>query len=62
LNQADNYFAELATGRAYRRQAVGLRYDLAPNTALKAELVHTSTESTPAVSFDQLLTQWAIRF
>ncbi len=62
LNQADNYFAELATGRAYRRQAVGLRYDLAPNTALKAELVHTTTESAPAVSFDQLLTQWAIRF
>jgi len=39
-----------------------LRYDLAPNTALKAELVHTTTESGPTVSFDQLLTQWAIRF
>jgi len=27
LNQADNYFAALATGRAYSRQALGLRYD-----------------------------------
>ena len=62
LNQADNYFAGLESGRAYRRQAVGLRYDLSSNTALKAELVHTAIESAPAVSFNALLTQWAIRF
>jgi hypothetical protein len=41
---------------------MGLRYDLTPNTALKAELNHTVTESTPRVSFNQLLMQWAIRF
>jgi len=62
LNQADNYFAALATGRAYSRQALGLRYDLTSNTALKAELNHTVSEAAPTVSFNQLLTQWAIRF
>jgi len=62
LNQADNYFAQLATGRAYSRQAFGLRYDLTSNSALKAELNHTVSEATPTVIFNQLLTQWAIRF
>jgi len=62
LNQADNYFAQLATGRAYSRQAFGLRFDLTANSALKAELNHTVSEATPTVIFNQLLTQWAIRF
>jgi len=62
LNQADNYFAALATGRAYRRQALGLRYDLTSNSALKTELNHTVSEAGPTVVFNQLLTQWAIRF
>ena len=62
LNQADNYFARLATGRAYSRQASGLRYDLTPNSALKMELNHTVSEATPRAVFNQLLTQWAIRF
>ena len=62
LNQADNYFAALATGRAYSRQASGLRYDLTPNSALKMELNHTVSEATPRAVFNQLLTQWAIRF
>jgi uncharacterized coiled-coil protein SlyX len=62
LDQGDNYFSLLSIGRSYRRQAMGLRYDLTPNTALKAELNHTVTESTPRVSFNQLLMQWAIRF
>ena len=62
LSQADNYFAQLATGRAYSRQASGLRYDLTPNSALKMELNHTVSEATPKAVFNQLLTQWAIRF
>jgi hypothetical protein len=62
LDQGDNYFFLLTTGRSYSRQAVGLRYDLTSNTALKAELNHTITESTPRVSLNQLLMQWAIRF
>jgi hypothetical protein len=62
LNQADNYFAMLATGRSYNRQAVGLRYDLTANSALKLELNHTRTETALPVGFNQLLMQWAIRF
>jgi hypothetical protein len=62
LNQADNYFAALVSGRAYSRQALGLRYDLTSNSALKAELNHTVAEAAPTVSFNQLLTQWAMRF
>lgn len=62
LNQADNYFAALDSGRAYSRQALGLRYDLTSNSALKAELNRTVAEAAPTVSFNQLLTQWAIRF
>lgn len=62
LNQADNYFALQATGRSYSRQAVGLRYDLTANTALKLELNHTRTETALPVGFNQLLMQSAIRF
>jgi hypothetical protein len=62
LNQADNYFAMLSRGRAYGRQALGLRYDLTPTSSLKLELNHTLTETTPPASFNQLLLQWAIRF
>jgi len=39
-----------------------LRYDLTPNSALKMELNHTVSEATPRAVFNQLLTQWAIRF
>ena len=62
LNQADNYFAQLATGRAYSRQAFGLRYDLTSSSALKMEVNHTVSEAMPTVIFNQLLTQWSIRF
>jgi hypothetical protein len=62
LNQGDNYFALQETGRTYSRQALGLRYDLTSNSALKGELNHTVTEAAPRVSFNQLLMQWAIRF
>ncbi len=62
LDQADNYFAMQASGRSYRRLALGLRYDLTPDTALKAELGRTRREESPTVDFNQLLMQWAIRF
>lgn len=38
LDQGDNYFAAQESGRPYRQQVVGLRYDLNPNAALKLEL------------------------
>ncbi len=62
LDQQDNYFAMQTSGRAYRRQALGLRYDLTPDAALKAEFDRTTREDSPSVSFNQLLMQWAIRF
>ena len=62
LNQADNYFAMQTSGRSYRRAAFGLRYDLTPDTALKAELGRTTREESPTVDFNQLLMQLAIRF
>jgi hypothetical protein len=62
LNQMDNYFALLTSGRSYSRQAIGLRFDLTPGSALKLELNHTLTEAAPTASFNQLLMQWAIRF
>jgi hypothetical protein len=51
-----------ASGRSYRRLALGLRYDLTPDTALKAELGRTRREESPTLDFNQLLMQWAIRF
>jgi hypothetical protein len=62
LDQADNYFALQASGRSYRRLAFGLRYDLTPDSALKAELGRTRREESPTVDFNQLLMQFAIRF
>jgi hypothetical protein len=62
LNQADKYFAMQASGRSYRRAALGLRYDLTPDSAIKTELGRTRREESPAVDFNQLLMQFAIRF
>jgi hypothetical protein len=62
LNQQDSYFALQTSGRSYRRAAVGLRYDVTPDSAIKAELNRTSREDSPTVNFNQLLLQWAIRF
>jgi hypothetical protein len=62
LNQTDNYFGALESGRSYSRQAIGLRYDLTPSSALKFELNHTVTEAAPTARFNQALMQWAIRF
>ena len=62
LNQSDAYFAALDGGRPYKRAALGLRYDLSGNTALKAEINRTNIDSPAAESFDELRLQWAIRF
>jgi hypothetical protein len=62
LNQADPYFAALDGGRPYRRGALGVRYELSGNSALKAEFSRTHADNPAPDSFDQLLLQWAIRF
>ena len=62
LNQADPYFAGLTGGRAYTREAAGLRYDQSAVSAIKVELNHTRSDNPLPESFLQLLMQWAIRF
>lgn len=41
LDQSDPYFADQDAGRSYERQALGVRYDLNNQVALKAEWYHT---------------------
>ena len=62
LNQADAYFASLTGGRAYTREALGLRYDMNAVSAIKVELNHTRSDNPQSVSFMQLFLQWAVRF
>ena len=51
----------LVLERLYRG-VVGLRYDLSPNAALKAEFNRTKIDNPSPQSFDELFLQWAIRF
>jgi hypothetical protein len=41
LDQKDNYFGVMASGRSYGRGVIGLRYDIDPKAALKFELSGT---------------------
>ena len=64
LDQADNYFAALAApiGASYRRYVGGLRYDLARNTALKAEYGSTVYHDRGLQSYNEVRLQIAVRF
>jgi hypothetical protein len=64
LDQGDNYFAAQESGRPYRQNVLGVRYDLNPNAALKLELgrieetqVDGSVQRSNAARF-----QFAVRF
>ncbi len=61
LNAADPYFALQATGAAYHRAIAGLRYNLTPKSALKAELMRGPVSGTPGTPASLQL-QYAIRF
>ena len=61
LNAADPYFALQSSGMAYRRTIAGLRYNLTPKAALKAELMHGPVAGTPGTP-SSLMLQYAIRF
>ncbi len=63
LDQGDNYFAGLDSGRSYKRHALGLRYDLNALAALKIELSRT-TEQQPAseLTSNGARLQFAVRF
>ena len=60
LNQDDPYFANLLSGRSYRRQSVGLRYDLNPTTALKLEFGRTQADD--GLKSSAVRGQVAVRF
>lgn len=61
LNGADPYFALMDSGRSYRRSAAGLRVNVTPKAALKAEWSH-GTDDGVAGTPSSLLLQYAIRF
>jgi hypothetical protein len=46
LDQTDNYFSSLASGRSYDRDVVGLRYDFNKSAALKFEFNRTNEHET----------------
>ena len=65
LNQQDNYFASQANGQSYTRQALGLRYDVDENMALKLELLNSTFMAEAlrtAAAYRSLFVQYAIGF
>jgi hypothetical protein len=64
LDQADAYFAAQESGRSYRREAVGLRYDLNSNTAIKLELdrVRQTQRDASLLKTNETRLQFAVRF
>jgi hypothetical protein len=62
LDQTDPYFAAQAEGRSYTRALVGMRYDLSPKAALKLEWDRTDQTRDGGVRFNEILSQFAIRF
>jgi hypothetical protein len=61
LNAADPYFALLESGHSYRRNVAGLRYDLTPKAALKAEWMRWSEDGV-ASRPSTIAVQYSIRF
>ena len=65
LDQQDNYFSTQASGQSYARQALGLRYNVNQNTALKFELLNSNFKpdaGRAALGYRSLFAQYAIGF
>lgn len=65
LNQQDIYFSSQENGQSYSRQALGLRYNLNPNTALKLELLNSRflpDAARPALAYRSLNVQYSVGF
>ena len=63
LDQTDNYFLGQNSGRSYQRQALGLRYNLNPQSALKLELNQTREQLLPLEQkTNKVLLQFSVRF
>jgi hypothetical protein len=62
LSDNDAYFQTLDAMNSYDRQALGLRYDITINSALKLEIIHTDPKDTTDKKFNKVMMQWAFRF
>lgn len=62
LNQDDSYFALQLQGMSYRRAALGLRYDIDVQSALKFELAESKNTDRSVEQWTDALLQYAIRF
>lgn len=65
LNQQDDYFRLQAYGQSYARQALGLRYDVDENMALKLELLNSTFMAEAvraAAAYRSLYVQYAVGF
>lgn len=62
LDQSDNYFLGQDSGRSYQRNALGLRYHLNPQAALKVELNKTEQKDLAQPSTNEVHLQFAVRF
>jgi hypothetical protein len=58
----DSYFASLDNGRSYKRQALGLRYEVNPKTALKFEVNRTDETPDGGQKYNEAQLQFAVRF
>lgn len=65
LNQQDMYFSSQKNGQSYSRQALGLRDNLNPNTALKLELLNSRflpDAARTALAYRSLHVQYSVGF
>jgi hypothetical protein len=62
LNAFDPYFVLQDSGRSYRRQVGGLRFEVDPRTAVKVELDRMNDEANPLGAFNTMRAQYAVRF
>ena len=60
--QDDGYFQYLLGGKSYRRNLIGVRYDLNPQTALKLDANHTNATLNGGQEYNELHFQVAVRF
>jgi hypothetical protein len=62
LDQSDNYFLGQDGGRSYQRKALGLRYNLNQQTALKIEMNKTEPQDLAQPTTNEVHLQFAVRF
>lgn len=62
LDRQDDFFGKQSNGYGYRRQVLGLRYDLNMNSAVKIEWDKTRSLDPGLGRYDETLFQYAVRF